>query len=89
MVFGQELHARRKSVCVRNRLTPALPGGANVLRALETSRPGVFAIGDVRSGSVKRVAASVGEGAQVVAALHAFLAAAGDRAALPANTGRD
>ena len=63
--------------------------GANVLRALETSLPGVFAIGDVRSGSVKRVAASVGEGAQVVAALHAFLAAAGDKAALPANTGRD
>ena len=43
-------------------------------RALETSREGVFAIGDVRSGSVKRVAAAVGEGAQVVAALHAFLA---------------
>jgi thioredoxin reductase (NADPH) len=43
---------------------------------LETSRPGVFAIGDVRSGSVKRVAASVGEGAQVVAALHAFLGVA-------------
>ncbi len=42
--------------------------------ALETSRPGIFAIGDVRSGSVKRVAASVGEGAQVVAALHAYLA---------------
>jgi thioredoxin reductase (NADPH) len=44
--------------------------------ALETSRRGVFAIGDVRSGSVKRVAASVGEGAQVVAALHAFLGVA-------------
>jgi thioredoxin reductase (NADPH) len=44
-------------------------------RLLETSCPGVFAIGDVRSGSVKRVAASVGEGAQVVAALHGFLAA--------------
>jgi thioredoxin reductase (NADPH) len=43
---------------------------------LETSRGGVFAIGDVRSGSVKRVAAAVGEGAQVVAALHAYLAAA-------------
>ena len=43
---------------------------------LETSRRGVFAIGDVRSGSVKRVAAAVGEGAQVVPALHAFLAAA-------------
>ena len=44
-------------------------------RLLETSCPGVFAIGDVRSGSVKRVASSVGEGAQVVAALHGFLAA--------------
>ena len=41
---------------------------------LETSRRGVFAIGDVRSGSTKRVAAAVGEGAQVVAALHGFLA---------------
>jgi thioredoxin reductase (NADPH) len=44
-------------------------------RPMETSRRGVFAIGDVRSGSVKRVAAAVGEGAQVVAALHGFLAA--------------
>jgi thioredoxin reductase (NADPH) len=44
-------------------------------RPLETSRRGVFAIGDVRSSSVKRVAAAVGEGAQVVATLHAFLAA--------------
>ncbi|HEX4533383.1 MAG TPA: FAD-dependent oxidoreductase [Rhizomicrobium sp.] len=42
---------------------------------LQTNRPGIFAIGDVRSGSVKRVAASVGEGAQVVAAIHAYLAA--------------
>ncbi len=62
--------------------------GANILRPLETSLPGVFAIGDVRSGSVKRVAAAVGEGAQVVAALHAFLAEAGDRAPLPSNIGR-
>ena len=45
--------------------------------ALETSWPGVFAIGDVRSGSVKRVAAAVGEGAQVVSTLHGVLAAAG------------
>src|SRR6266481_2648988 len=43
-------------------------------RPLETSQRGVFAIGDVRSGSVKRVAAAVGEGAQVVATLHALLA---------------
>ena len=42
--------------------------------ALETSRRGVFAIGDVRSKSIKRVAAAVGEGAQVVAALHSYLA---------------
>jgi thioredoxin reductase (NADPH) len=40
---------------------------------LATNVPGVFAIGDVRSASVKRVAAAVGEGAQVVAALHRFL----------------
>lgn len=43
--------------------------------ALESSIPGVFAIGDVRSGSVKRVAAAVGEGAAVVAQLHAYLTA--------------
>jgi thioredoxin reductase (NADPH) len=42
--------------------------------ALETSRRGVFAIGDVRATSIKRVAAAVGEGAQVVAALHSYLA---------------
>ena len=47
---------------------------------LETSRRGVFAVGDVRAGSVKRVAAAVGDGAQVVAAIHAYLA---DSAAKP------
>jgi thioredoxin reductase (NADPH) len=39
-----------------------------------TSRPGVFAVGDVRAGSVKRVASGVGEGSVVVAAVHQFLA---------------
>jgi thioredoxin reductase (NADPH) len=43
--------------------------------ANETSRPGVFAVGDVRAGSVKRVAAAVGEGSAVVAQIHAYLAA--------------
>ena len=43
-------------------------------KPLETSRPGVYAIGDVRLNSVKRVGAAIGEGAQVVAALHAYLA---------------
>jgi thioredoxin reductase (NADPH) len=41
---------------------------------LETSRSGVFAIGDVRAGSTKRVAAAVGEGAAVVAQIHTALA---------------
>jgi thioredoxin reductase (NADPH) len=51
---------------------------------LETSLSGVFAIGDVRSGSVKRVASAVGEGAQVVAALHAYLAEAGHEISITA-----
>jgi len=42
--------------------------------ALETSVPGVFAIGDVRSGSVKRVGAAIGEGAAVVQQIHAHIA---------------
>ncbi len=40
---------------------------------LETSRPGVFAAGDVRSGSVKRVASAVGEGAMAVQFVHEYL----------------
>ena len=46
-------------------------------RAAGDQSRGVFAIGDVRSGSIKRVAAAVGEGAQVVATLHAALTAIG------------
>lgn len=57
-------------------------------RALETSRDGVFAIGDVRAGSTKRVAAAVGEGAQVIATIHAFLADAGERVGVTADHGR-
>ena len=41
--------------------------------AYETSLPGVFAVGDVRAGSVKRVASAVGEGSVVVSAVHAHL----------------
>ena len=46
---------------------------------LETSQPGVFAIGDVRAGSTKRVAAAVGEGAAVVGQIHALLASRATR----------
>jgi len=44
---------------------------------LETSRPGVFAAGDVRSGSIKRVASAVGEGATAVRMVHQYLAMVG------------
>jgi thioredoxin reductase (NADPH) len=42
---------------------------------LETSRPGIFAVGDVRSGSIKRVASAVGEGSMAVRLVHERLAA--------------
>ena len=44
-------------------------------RDLETSRPGVFAVGDVRAGSVKRVASAIGEGSMAVQYVHGALAA--------------
>jgi len=50
---------------------------ARAVPQLETTVPGVFAVGDVRSGSVKRVGGAIGEGAQVVAALHGYLADGG------------
>jgi thioredoxin reductase (NADPH) len=43
----------------------------------ETSVPGIFAVGDVRSGSVKRVASAVGEGSVVVPAIHRYLGTLG------------
>ena len=52
--------------CPHSNARPPLP--------LETSQRGVFAIGDVRAGSTKRVAAAVGEGAAVVAQIHSVLA---------------
>jgi thioredoxin reductase (NADPH) len=58
---------------------------------LESSLPGVFAVGDVRSGSVKRVGGAIGEGAQVVASIHQYLArqdaARAERLGQPAAAG--
>jgi thioredoxin reductase (NADPH) len=54
--------------------TPALLNGRTPLFG-ETSVPGVFAIGDVRHGSIKRVASAVGAGAIAVAMVHEYLAA--------------
>jgi thioredoxin reductase (NADPH) len=53
---------------------PHAASGTRAALPLETSVPGVFAIGDVRAGSTKRVAAAVGEGAAVVAQIHTALA---------------
>jgi thioredoxin reductase (NADPH) len=41
---------------------------------LETSVPGIFTAGDVRHGSIKRVASSVGEGSMAIAFVHQYLA---------------
>jgi thioredoxin reductase (NADPH) len=49
----------------------------------ETSYPGLFAVGDVRSGSIKRVAAAVGEGSAAVRSIHEFLAFAHSDSAVP------
>ena len=58
--------------------------GHNGSLLLETTVPGVFAIGDVRAGSVKRVGGAIGEGAAVVSQIHSFLGAR-SRAATPAT----
>ncbi len=52
----------------------AEPFDGNGRLPFQTNRQGIFAVGDVRAGSVKRVAAAVGEGSQVVATLHTFFA---------------
>ena len=67
-----------KTKLLTDRMLRLMLAGADPARRplpLETSIPGVFAIGDVRCGSTKRVAAAVGEGAAVVAQLHSALAA--------------
>jgi thioredoxin reductase (NADPH) len=54
---------------------------------LETTRPGIFAAGDVRRGSIKRVASATGEGATAVRLVHERLADSDrDRASLAAAT---
>ena len=62
-----------------------VPPAERVPLPLETGVEGIFAAGDVRCGSVKRVGAAIGEGAAVVAQLHAFLAR---RGSAPAGAAR-
>jgi thioredoxin reductase (NADPH) len=54
-------------------MTGVGPADGGAQSPLESSVPGVFAVGDARSGSVKRVGGAIGEGAAVVAAIHKFL----------------
>ena len=67
--WGFLLHRRRARRPTRARWPLDRPPAL-----LETSMPGVFAAGDVRAGSVKRVASAVGEGALAVTLVHAHLA---------------
>ena len=62
-------------VLTGNSVAPDEPGWAHALaHPLVTSCPGIFAVGDVRCGSLKRVASAVGDGAIVVASVHQALA---------------
>ena len=65
LLTGQDLQLTHLEPARAGRDRPPLP--------LETSRPGVFAAGDVRSGSIKRVASAVGEGAMAVRMIHQYL----------------
>jgi thioredoxin reductase (NADPH) len=79
LMIGAEPNSRWLKGCVRldekgfvatGRCAEGRPLGSE----FATTRPGVFAVGDIRSGSVKRVASAVGEGSVVVHAVHQFLA---------------
>jgi thioredoxin reductase (NADPH) len=65
LITGADLH--------RGSETPRWPLERDPL-PLESSQPGVFVAGDVRHGSIKRVASAVGEGAMAIALLHTYLA---------------
>jgi thioredoxin reductase (NADPH) len=73
LFIGADPNADWLQGCVETDAKGFVVTGVNAGRPLETAMPGVFAIGDVRAGSTKRVAAAVGEGAAVVAQIHAFL----------------
>ena len=61
---------------VRTGEAAAIVATGQVPGALESTVPGVFAVGDARSGSVKRVGGAIGEGAAAVALIHQYLASA-------------
>ncbi|MDR3463723.1 MAG: FAD-dependent oxidoreductase [Beijerinckiaceae bacterium] len=72
LFIGADPNAEWLGDCVKTDANGFIMTGGGAL-PLETSMPGIFAIGDVRAGSTKRVAAAVGEGAAVVSQIHAML----------------
>ncbi|HEX5263761.1 MAG TPA: FAD-dependent oxidoreductase [Phenylobacterium sp.] len=73
LFIGADPNADWLEGCVETDNKGFVVTGSELALPLETAMPGVFAIGDVRAGSTKRVAAAVGEGAAVVAQIHAYL----------------
>ena len=76
LFIGADPNAGWLQGCVETDAKGFVTTGSDPRLPLQTAMPGVFAIGDVRAGSTKRVAAAVGEGAAVVAQIHTFLAQA-------------
>ncbi|MCK6210205.1 FAD-dependent oxidoreductase [Georgenia sp. EYE_87] len=70
--LGEEVAKDRRGYVLTGADTPPR-SGPRAAALLETSLPGVFAAGDVRHGSVKRVASAVGEGALAVSLVHSYL----------------
>jgi thioredoxin reductase (NADPH) len=76
ILTGPDLKRVSEIQAARNRISENRPRGWSLDRdpfLLETNVPGVFAVGDVRSGSVKRVASGVGEGSICVQFVHQYL----------------
>ena len=65
--------SRRARICRRTTCAAARWPLARPPHLLETSLPGVFAVGDVRGGNIKRVASAVGEGSIAVSFVHQVL----------------
>jgi thioredoxin reductase (NADPH) len=66
----------RQGFVLTGQASASFAKGSRAPCPLEASVPGVFAVGDVRSGSVKRVGGAIGEGAAAVAQIHRYLASA-------------
>lgn len=81
MLIGSEPHTRwlKGTIALDGEGFVLSGSGLGGSMMFETAATGVFAVGDVRSGSVKRVATAVGEGAVAVRLVHEYLVRAGRR----------